>query len=310
MEGGYKIISMKENDLYTDDGTKTTIEALDKHLAGLGEDCIFRAQSLDDRLTTSMERACVKFDYDLEEDAPKIEKEMVRQFARVYDGIDSEMVRNDKLYCLSLMRHFGAPTRLLDFTYSRYVAIYFALEYAYKDANKYRDDNNDKKRAVIWSIDIPELLKKVNAKDSCVAKSIRDRVEDDKRNDTTFKPLYWYDKYTFVCPENPVKIHKRLDLQQGVFLCPGNVRKRFEDNLFDPYEKRTEDIHRVIFEPDDLRGAFEEYYRMNLTRESLFPGLDGLAQSMEYHLWLYRKLHDWREDWRKGFFRKDEISDE
>ena len=36
MEGGYKIISMKENDLYTDDGTKTTIEALDKFVQEVG----------------------------------------------------------------------------------------------------------------------------------------------------------------------------------------------------------------------------------------------------------------------------------
>ena len=34
----------------------------------------------------------------------------------------------DQLEWLSWMQHFGAPTQLLDFTYSPYVAVYFAFE--------------------------------------------------------------------------------------------------------------------------------------------------------------------------------------
>ena len=39
---------------------------------------------------------------------------------------------------------------------------------------------------------------------------------------------------------------------------------------------------------DDLHKAINECRRMNISRESLFPGLEGFAQSMRYHLYFYR----------------------
>jgi hypothetical protein len=69
------------------------------------------------------------------------------------------------------------------------------------------------------------------------------------------------------------------------------------DNLLSPYDNKTDDIRKVTLKitPDYLTKAFEKYYRMNLTRESLFPGLDGFATSMQYQFWLYRKLDDLRK---------------
>ena len=295
--------STKEVKFYTEPNPVTTVEELEKYLK-LGDDWLFRAQSTRDALTTTLERNCVKSDYDLENDAPKIELQMIRQFARVYDGIDSDRVQNDRLYCLSLMRHFGAPTRLLDFTYSRYVAIYFALEYAYKACE---DDNRS---AAIWCINVRGLFNNVKRKNPEISQWINQRIENEGRDENTFHRLYFDNKYTFVCSENPVQLHRRLHLQQGVFLCPGNIRKSFQDNLFHPYENSTKDVRKVIFKPSHLMGDFQKYYRMNLTRESLFPGLDGFAQSMQYQLWFYMMLHDVREDWRKGDFQKDEAIDE
>jgi hypothetical protein len=36
---------------------------------------------------------------------------------------------------------------------------------------------------------------------------------------------------TFAPIVNPFRLHQRLVVQQGVFLCPGNIRRPFEKNL-------------------------------------------------------------------------------
>ena len=44
----------------------------------------------------------------------------------IYSGV--EHIPKSKLSWLSVMQHYGVPTRLIDFTTSPYIALYFALE--------------------------------------------------------------------------------------------------------------------------------------------------------------------------------------
>ena len=55
-----------------------------------------------------------------------------RRKAHVY--LPDRTVLEDTLRCLAMMQHHGAPTRLLDFTKSPYVAAFFALENALADS--------------------------------------------------------------------------------------------------------------------------------------------------------------------------------
>jgi hypothetical protein len=53
--------------------------------------------------------------------------------------------RSDTFQWLALMQHHGAPTRLLDFTWSRHVAAFFALE-------------RTTKRAAVWAVNPKRLV--------------------------------------------------------------------------------------------------------------------------------------------------------
>jgi hypothetical protein len=56
------------------------------------------------------------------------EKEIIREFQRKASlHMHPEPHKDDVLEWLAVMQHHGAPTRLVDFTYSFYVALYFAL---------------------------------------------------------------------------------------------------------------------------------------------------------------------------------------
>lgn len=44
-----------------------------------------------------------------------------------------------------------------------------------------------------------------------------------------------------------------------------------------------------------VQEALEEFRRMNISHESLFPGLDGFAQSTNYHLLHYKRQFESRD---------------
>jgi len=302
VEGGeVKMNEERNSNLHTHEeleGYDTLVEYLSK----LEEHWLYRGQYAGFDLESTFERECRRSSFDLENDADDIEKEIIRHFTRVYDGDDRQKVQDDMLYCLSLMRHYGAPSRLVDFTYSKYVAIYFALEDAYKNVPKNKEtgklDYAAARSCAIWCIHDDGLLHQIIEKYPDVETLTKYRHK--KREDNqSFKKLYMENNYNLVSPENPLKLHTRLHLQQGIFLCPGNIKKPFMENLLHPFNKKTDLIRKIIctLEPQDLKRAFDELMRMNITRESLFPGLDGFAQSMNYHFGFYKRLAESRKNW-------------
>jgi len=93
-----------------------------------------------------------------------------------------------------------------------------------------------------------------------------------------------------VTPLNPFRLNERLRTQKGVFLVPGDLKVSFMDNLTnlpasDPEESEPENpVLRLVLAPAIRKEALEHLYYMNISRTSLFPGLDGNAQSLGvYH---------------------------
>src|SRR3990172_2833478 len=157
---------------YTEKRLTTAKEVFDKvarfEAPRSGHEWVFRGER-DSRwlLQTHLERAILRFSGEqvLGLDHPRYPKQMLEMARRVLktglggfsvSRIEGGLLRKFKrqsqgylatppggnrvLEWLSIMQHFGAPTRLLDWTHSFYVALYFAVA-------------NSEGESAVWAID-------------------------------------------------------------------------------------------------------------------------------------------------------------
>lgn len=237
---------------------------------------LFRGEeSTDWQPKTSLERCCDRLGV-----KPKlrrtIEDRMVREFRRAYHQFARHIPdRQAILEWLSIMQHHGAPTRLLDFTYSVYVAAYFAVEEAEEDC-------------AVWAIDGPWALQRSEALLRAAGKRGTKRMlkpfmdEDEK----IAHALLMRKPYVAAAwPINPFRLNERLRVQQGAFLIQGDVSRPFTENL-DALSRgqRTDSIVKIVIPKSKRSEVLKHLWTMDISRAALFPGLDGFAKSLGiYH---------------------------
>ena len=186
-----------------------------------------------------------------------------RRKAHIY--LDARGAIEDDLRCLAMMQHHGAPTRLLDFTKSPFVAAFFALESA-------------KTNAAVFALNTPALWNLAPSFDRTLMRDVIDPREQGryaKYFAANQNPILW-------CGE-PAEMDRRLVAQSGLFVVPGQCHVTLEDILCH-YEAKVPLLKKAVL-PCDLRHrAMQSLYRMNITNATLFPDLDGLARSIAYEL--------------------------
>jgi len=250
-------------------------EDLDKHDDG---NSIFRGHTCASwKLATSLERTSERL-YGSLEKAAHIEKIVLREFrGRLHHYSQNVPRREESLRWLSLLQHHGAPTRLLDWTYSIYVAAYFAAEQGSGEFAVWVVNKD-------WLKDEGKWTFQQHDRSGHLFRGKGDEeVEEHFQIDVLDKaPL------RAVIQVNPFQLDERLTIQKGVFLYPCDVGESFEGNLRamkghdDP-----KNVCKLVFSQDDRKKALGKLHRMNVTRATPFPGLDGFAQSLNvYHpLW-------------------------
>src|SRR5262245_36758500 len=78
---------------------------------------VYRGQPKEWPLQSSLEKYIRAWDSNIAL-SPMIERQMLRDFRRRYPDQADAAVHEDTLYCLAMMQHHLAPTRLMDWTYS------------------------------------------------------------------------------------------------------------------------------------------------------------------------------------------------
>lgn len=181
--------------------------------------------------------------------------------------------REDFLEWFSLMRHYGAPSRLVDFTHSFYVALYFAVDRAEYDSCIYGISRK-------WLVDRVE-----NDPDKLVSKGefFQEPEVFKERAMVKTDPVLRTPR-SFIIPVRPFRSNERIHVQRGLFLCPANVNETFEDNLR-RFKKNSEELKNNIFKlivhKKDYKIIMKKLREMNISRETLYPGLQGFAESLK-----------------------------
>jgi len=260
-----------------------------------GTNWVFRGQTdMNWGLSTNMERrakiyACSP-DYFKDR-----ENFILFQFQRhAFQYFSSPPDKGELLDWLALLQHHGGPTRLLDFTYSFYVAAFFALE----------NSNSD---SAIWAINIEKIEEMMD--EITNSEYDTDELDDPKVKNLVIATdvLKGNQQYKMVINVEPKQLHERLVTQQGLFLFPCDISCSFLENLkntFSPDDLPSNSIERsmsigdsiewdqifespvikIIIPRQSYKAGLSDLKDMNITSSTLFPGLDGYARSLFYYL--------------------------
>lgn len=228
---------------------------------------------------------------------------LLREFRRrMHQYLPAQSIPTSNLVTLALMQHYGVPTRLLDVTRSPYVALYFAVRDALKDAD-----------AAVWAFHCANIrtfsLKRIFEKDPALRKEIGRTYDPHRaftRQDlfaTWFMPEVSYSDledpellrhHEIVLDVEPFTMNPRLTVQQGLFLASGSPTKTFEETLVHLLEEieaqigdtggREPSLTKIVIPAKFRRPLMRHLEKMNITAVTLFGGLEGFATSLREKL--------------------------
>lgn len=217
-----------------------------------------------------------------------IESKLVKDFRRQFVNYEGRWTPGaiPAADLLALMQHYGAPTRLLDWTYSPYWALFMAL-----DGSPIQG-----KRAVLWvmSTSSPRAKNIVEKEAITVLKTKlkgpwkkRSKILSDFQKGETSRLLESLIKQPVRCAfqVNSKWLNERLSVQQGVFLCLGDPKGNLRDNIGEIAYRR---LRKIAIAPGIEHEVLRRLYRMGIHHGSAYPGLAGFAKSLTTKVLTYR----------------------
>jgi hypothetical protein len=197
-----------------------------------------------------------------------------------FDKQEGHLLRNFRKYAmrnavsgdsvwnwLALAQHHGLPTRLVDWTYSPYVALHFATG----DLDFFNVDG------VVWCVDYAKTNTLLPRKLKDILKHEGSDLFTAEMLSRAAETLGEFDRLAagdFVVFWEPPSLDDRIVNQFALFSLMSSPTARLDEWL----AKHPRCYHRIII-PAALKWEVRDKLdQANITERVLFPGLDGLSQ--------------------------------
>lgn len=221
----------------------------------------------------------------------KLEDHLLRNFRKYAhrDVVD----RDSFWYWLSVAQHHGLPTRLLDWTYSPFVALHFATD----DLTKMDVDGAvwvAKTEAIhnalpktlkavlrnegsgVFTVDMLASLERDNRVDPTAASPVRKNWPKDVRNLNDFDSL---SKDPFALFFEPPSMDDRIVNQFALFSVISDPKIKM-----DSWFGRRTSLFKKVKIPKGLKWEVRDKLdQANITERVIYPGLDGLSTWLKRH---------------------------
>jgi len=189
---------------------------------------------------------------------------------------------------LSVAQHNRLPTRLLDWTYSPYVALHFATN----EIGPGEPDDD----AVVWCVNYAETNRLLSDRMGQALETGRTRVFSVEMLDEAVPTLEELDEHDpggeFVVFMEPPSIDERIVNQVALFSIIsrpaekglgrppiGELDKLLEVRFGDPASL----MRKIVIDKSLLWKVRDRLDQANITERVLFPGLDGLSEWLKRH---------------------------
>jgi len=254
------------------------------------EQWIFRGQTDSSwGLSTTLDRFKnrVISDASIEASAIALFKEKAKEYEKV-----TKYGPRTTVEWLYIMQHYGLPTTLLDWTFSPFVASFFA----FRDLVPYQPSKDQPSNVAIWAVNQKwckhRALERIRMIDGYSATAKTDDLTEENAFNDIFLDCYKHDLH-FVYPivSNSERFFERIIAQKGLFLRQGNTFSNFEDNLFfeeenlslgadrisELIDEREKFIVKFIIPGIINNDVMNDLKTQNITMYTMFNSLDQYA---------------------------------
>jgi hypothetical protein len=198
------------------------------------------------------------------------EKHLLRNFRKYARSV--HVLDDSDWDWMALAKHHGLPTRLLDWSFSPFVALHFATS----NIDEYEVDG------VVWMVDYQKIHRRLPG-------GLRKVLEEEGSGVFTAEMLsravgslgdlqrLAHDEFMLFF--EPPSINERIVNQYALFSMMSKA-----DTQHEAWLAEHEDLHQRIILPAALKWEIRDKLdQANITERVLFPGLDGLSAWLKRH---------------------------